>query len=260
MAQKSSARSKRGDTKKNGAAPLRPKGDVQDKVYAELRRWLMIGHFLPGESITLRNLANELGVSPMPVRAALRHLIAEGGIEMLPNRTMRVPHMTLDRLMELLSLRRELEGMATAQACRNMTDADLRVIEKIHVENMRALKSSDGSRVLSLNQRFHFTIYALARSWVLLPMIEALWLRAGPFMHLAQMSPGVNWDGRHHMELMRALHRRDALAARRAIQRDINMAGQNLRKATVLHHPRGDVRIDRNKGMNVGKGGMLRPG
>jgi DNA-binding GntR family transcriptional regulator len=223
-----------GVRKKNGGALLRPKGDVQDRVYAELRRSLMVGRFLPGEAITLRTLASELGVSPMPVRAALRHLIAEGGIEMLPNRTMRVPHMTRARLIELLAMRRTLEGMATAQACRNMTNADLRAIEKIHISTMRALKGSDGTKVLALNQRFHFTIYALARSWVLMPMIEALWLRAGPFMHLAQMSPGVNWDGRHHAELMHALRIRNANAARRAIQRDINMAGQNLFRTPLL--------------------------
>ena len=232
-----------GVRKKNGGAPVRHKGDVQDRVYAELRRWLMVGRFLPGEPIRLRTLASELGVSPMPVRAALRHLIAEGGIEMLPNRTMRVPHMTRARLIELLAMRRALEGMATAQACRNMTDADLHAIEKIHVGTMRALKGSDGTRVLTLNQRFHFAIYTLARSWVLMPMIEALWLRAGPFMHLAQMSPGVKWDGRHHAELMRALRVRDASAARRAIQRDINMAGQNLFRAPLLKVDRGAVAI-----------------
>jgi DNA-binding GntR family transcriptional regulator len=218
----------------NGATRQRPKGDVQDKVYAEVRHWLMIGHFLPGEPITLRNLAHELGVSPMPVRAALRHLIAEGGIEMLPNRTMRVPHMTRDRLMELLALRRELEGLATAQACRNMTHKDLVQIERIHAGTMRALKAGDATRALALNQEFHFAIYALARSWVLMPMIEALWLRAGPFMHLAQGSPGVRWDGRHHVELLRALTRRDAKAARRAIQRDISMAGQYLTRVPIL--------------------------
>jgi len=224
--------------KKNGAT-LRPKGGVQDWVYAELRRWLMVGRFLPGETITLRNLASDLGVSSMPVRAALRHLIAEGGIEMLPNRTMRVPHMTNARLIELLAMRRVLEGMATTQACRNMTDADLRTIEKIHISVMRALKGNNGSEILTLNQHFHFAIYALARSWVLMPMIEALWLRAGPFMHLAQMSPGGNWDGRHHAELMQALRARDAKAARHAIQSDINMAGQNLRNTPLLRPERG---------------------
>jgi len=224
--------------KANGRGRQRPKGDVQDRVYDKLRRWLMVGHFLPGEPITLRNLASELGVSPMPVRAALRHLMAEGGIEMLPNRTVRVPHMTRDRLLELLSLRRELEGMATLQACRRMTAEDFARLEKIHSKTMRALRAGDAARLLSMNQQFHFALYALAQSWVLMPMIEALWLRAGPFMHLAQSSPGVNWDGRHHVDLMRALARRDARAARRAIQRDISMAGQNLRRMPLLKNSR----------------------
>jgi DNA-binding GntR family transcriptional regulator len=221
-------------SKQENAGRQRAKGSVQDRVYAELRRRLMVGDFLPGESITLRNLAAELGVSPMPVRAALRHLIAEGGFEMLPNRSVRVPRMTQERLAELLAVRRELEGMATAQACRQMTDAELRAIEKIHASLMRAIAAGDSARIMALNQRFHFTLYAAARSWVMMPMIEALWLRAGPFMHLAQQSPRVNWDGRHHTELMRALSRRDATAARRAIQRDIGMAGQNLRTTRLL--------------------------
>jgi DNA-binding GntR family transcriptional regulator len=228
------SRGGRGRRRGNGAAPRRPKGSVQDRVYAELRRWLMVGRFLPGESITLRALAAELGVSPMPVRSALRHLIAEGGFEVLPNRAVRVPRMTRGRLTELLALRRELEGMATVQACRNMTEAEYRDIARLHATLMRALAAGDGARILALNQRFHFAVYAVARSWVLTPMIEALWLRAGPFMHLAQSSPGVRWDGRHHCELMRALRRRDARAARRAIQRDINMAAQNLRRTPLL--------------------------
>jgi DNA-binding GntR family transcriptional regulator len=210
------------------------KGSVQDRVYAELRRRLMVGDFLPGESITLRNLSAELGVSPMPVRAALRHLIAEGGFEMLPNRSVRVPRMTQDRLAELLAVRRQLEGMATEQACRQMSETEFRSIEKIHAKLMRAIAAGNSAQIMALNQRFHFTIYAAARSWVMMPIIEALWLRAGPFMHLAQQTPKVNWDGRHHSELMRALHRRDAKAARRAIQRDINMAGQNMRSTRLL--------------------------
>lgn len=239
LVQKASASRDARVGKANGTTRQRPKGDVQDRVYDELRRWLMVGHFLPGEPITLRNLAKELGVSPMPVRAALRHLMAEGGIEMLPNRTVRVPHMTRERLLELLSLRRELEGMATSQACRRMTAEDFARLQKIHSETMRALKSGDAARVLSMNQQFHFALYALAQSWVLMPMIEALWLRAGPFMHLAQSSPAVNWDGRHHVDLMRALARRDARGARRAIQRDISMAGQNLSRLPLLKGNRG---------------------
>jgi DNA-binding GntR family transcriptional regulator len=227
-------RVQRNAPQRNEPTPQRTKGSVQDRVYAELRRRLMVGYFLPGESITLRALAAELGVSPMPVRAALRHLIAEGGFEMLPNRSVRVPRMTQGRLAELLAVRRELEGMATAQACREITDPEFRDLERIHARLMRAIKGGNSAEILALNQRFHFSLYAAAKSWVIMPMIEALWLRAGPFMHLAQQSPKVNWDGRHHSEIMRALNRRDAKAARRAIQRDISMAGQNLRTAQLM--------------------------
>ena len=115
-----------------------------------------------------------------------------------------------------------------------MTEAEYRDIAKVHVSLMRALAVGDSARILALNQRFHFAVYAVARSWVLMPMIEALWLRAGPFMHPAQSSPGVVWDGRHHRELMRALRRRDARAAQRAIRRDISTAGQNLRRTPLL--------------------------
>lgn len=223
----------RGSSNEGKASSQRPKGDIEDRVYTELRRRLMVGHFLPGDSITLRVLARELGVSPMPVRSALKHLIAEGGIEMLPNRTIRVPFMTYERLLELLQARRELEGMAAVQACRNMSDADLRGIESAHKKVMSSLKAGDVTQALSLNQQFHFAIYAAARSWVLMPMIETLWLRAGPFMHWAQASAGIIWDGRHHRDIIRALKFRDADAARNAVRRDITLAGQNLRQIAL---------------------------
>jgi hypothetical protein len=45
-----------------------------------------------------------------------------------------------------------------------------------------------------------------------------------------------------------------------AIQRDINMAGQNLRNATVLHDPRDGILMNRDKGLNAGKRGISKPG
>ena len=108
---------------------------------------------------------------------------------------------------------------------------------------MRALKAGDAKRALALNQQFHFAIYALARSRVLMPMIEASWLRAGPFMHLAQGSPGVTWDGRHHVELLRALTQCDAKVARRAHRRRTALRPRRRTPAVqagdqILRHPR----------------------
>lgn len=222
------------DGRRDGSAapgPKRKKGSVQDRIYDELKRRLLVGMLLPGESLTLRALATELGVSLMPVRAAMRQLIAEGGLEMLANRAVRVPLMTTQRLNELLAVRRQLEGMATAEACRRLTDADLAKLQDIHQETMRYIREKDHDRILANNQKFHFTLYGLAQSWVLMPMIEMLWLRAGPFIHLAQNSIGPKLDGRYHIELLRALEKRDANAAKRAIERDIGQADHILRRS-----------------------------
>ncbi|MFI4997143.1 MAG: GntR family transcriptional regulator [Hyphomicrobiales bacterium] len=234
-AESKKARSRAGNGR---TQPQRSKGSVQDQVYSELRRALMIGRFLPGQGTTLRALAADLGVSLMPVRAALPYLIAEGGFEMLPNRSVRVPLMTSERLEELIAVRVELEGLATAQACRRMTEAELAALDKIHRRTMRLIDEHRPADILVANQSFHFTLYGFARSWILMPMIETLWLRAGPFINLAQKSPGIQFDGRHHVDLMHALARRDAAAARRAVERDIAMAGQNLRKTRIFSTPR----------------------
>ena len=214
-------------------APKQPKGSVQDRIYSELKRRLLVGMFLPGEPLTLRALAAEFGVSPMPIRAAMAQLIAEGGLEMLPNRAVRVQVMTTHRLTELLAVRRNLEGMATAEACMRATDAELVGLHEIHRETMQFIHQKKHHELLASNQKFHFTLYGFARSWVLMPMIEMLWLRAGPFIHLAQKSIGSKLDGRHHAELLEALEKRDPKAARRAMERDIGQAEQSLRQSHI---------------------------
>jgi DNA-binding GntR family transcriptional regulator len=212
-----------------GPAQAAQQGSVEEQVYSELRDRFMSGVFLPGQVLTLRNLAANLGVSPMPVRQAVRCLIVEGALEILPNRTMQVPRMTRDRLAELLSVRRALEGIATEAACRVITPKQISAMEKIHATSRHAFKTGNTRRSLVMNQRFHFTLYEAAHSTVLMPIIQGLWLQAGPFMHLALSSTaGAHWDGTHHLELLQALRDHDPAAARLAIERDINKTAEAL--------------------------------
>lgn len=216
-----------------GDAPRKKKGELQDWVYEELKRRLLVGRYLPGESITLRALSAELGVSSMPVRAAVKQLTAAGGLEMLENRAVRVPVMTVDRLAELLAIRRRLEGMATAIACARMTDEELAILRELNEDTLTVIKAKNDKEVLASNQKFHFTLYGYARSWILMPTIEMLWLRAGPFIHLAQKSIASELDARYHVQLLTALEQRDAKAAQKAIERDIGHADDVFRRSRL---------------------------
>ena len=101
-----------------GLAPV-GRETVQDRVYAELRRALIGGLFAPGQVLTIRQLADALMTSTMPVREALGRLITEQALEVLPNRSIRVPPVTLERIADLLHARVLIEGEAAAcnRAC-----------------------------------------------------------------------------------------------------------------------------------------------
>ncbi len=82
-------------------------------VYTQLRDLLVSGQMMPGEQISLRNIAAALGVSVMPVREAVHRLVAEQALELTPNRALRVPRMSVSQFEEITKIRIELEGLAT---------------------------------------------------------------------------------------------------------------------------------------------------
>jgi DNA-binding GntR family transcriptional regulator len=216
-----------------GRAPRR-RGELQDRVVDELRRGLMIGAFVPGQMISLRRLADDLGTSSMPVREAINQLVAANALEMLPNRTVCVPRMTPARFGELSRARQALEGMAAEMACRRATPLLVKRLERINGELQRAIRERNIVQCLAKNQEFHFTLYEAASSEVLLPLIEPLWLMAGPIMYFSLISPDMPWDASAHIDVLAALKTRDAAAARRAIERDIRNTAAYLLKSSVF--------------------------
>ncbi|RYE71386.1 MAG: GntR family transcriptional regulator, partial [Hyphomicrobiales bacterium] len=66
-----------------------------ERVTGELRSLLIAGRLAPGEKLSLRRVAEALGVSMMPVREAVSRLAADKALEVLPGRAVRVPVLTL---------------------------------------------------------------------------------------------------------------------------------------------------------------------
>jgi len=208
-----------------GLAPV-GRDTVQDRVYTELRRALIGGLFAPGQVLTIRQLADALVTSTMPVREAMGRLITEQALEMLPSRQVRVPPVTMDRIADLLRARILIEGEAMALAAARVTPRLITALRAIMLDwqDMR----DDGTQVdreVTLNHAFHFEIYRACGSPVLLPMIESLWLQSGPFTRAAIYAfcdAGANDAARHHHDIMRALEAGDAAAARAALVADIS--------------------------------------
>ncbi len=199
---------------------------VQDRVYGVLRDRLMRGGFEPGQKLKIAELAAALGTSAMPVREALNRLAAERAIESMPNRSVRVPSLSRDSLRDLMETRYAVEGLAVSRAAANMDEGTLVLLRQI----IAAQSETDAEHVSEAsaeqNRAFHFTIYRKSGSTVLLPIIESLWLQFGPYLRVAS----ERFDGREgrgtnfHVEIVDALARGDAIAARKALESDIGRA------------------------------------
>src|SRR5918994_2093147 len=97
---------------------------LHDRVYAELRRSLIHGMFDAGDMLRIQDVAETLQTSTMPVREALGRLVSEQALESLPNRTVRVPIITREKLDDLARARCLVEGELLALALPNLSADD----------------------------------------------------------------------------------------------------------------------------------------
>ena len=97
-------------------APSSADRTTQEYVYGRLRHAIMIGAIPPGTALTMRGLADTMGLSPTPVREAVRRLSSENAIQVKQNRRIVIPDMTLGRFEELVELRIVVETYAATRA------------------------------------------------------------------------------------------------------------------------------------------------
>ncbi len=205
-----------------GLAPVQ-RDSIQEQIYLALRDRLMRGSFAPGQKLKILELAEAFGTSAMPVRDALNRLMAERGLEGQPNRTIRVPTLSIKRLEDLRQARFAVEGLAVEQAAANMTPECLATLNGLITAQSETDRDHLSEASAEQNRAFHFAIYRQSGSAVLLPIIESLWLQFGPYLRDAsERFDGRNGRGTNfHIDLVAALSKGDGPAARVALEADI---------------------------------------
>jgi DNA-binding GntR family transcriptional regulator len=168
----------------------------------------------------------------MPVREAVSRLVADKALEVTPNRAVRVPLMSAGQFRDLTKVRIAIEGHAAAQAAEHRDKNDLGWIARAE-QAMRTeseLPLPDLPRAVELNKSFHFAVYEAAHSPILVEMIRALWLKAGPVINLdLRANPERLAKGdaiRFHADVRHAIAAGDGEAACAGIAADIGSAAE----------------------------------
>lgn len=197
---------------------------LQDRVFDNITELILNGSLVPGEMVTVQSLADAFGVSPMPVREALRRLTAANALTVVSGRSIGIPKLSRARLTDLRNVRSEIEVIAAVWAAERRTDADIEVCAKQFDRLDEANAAGDVKAYLRANYAFHFAIYRAAGSDNLLKIIENLWLQISPFFNMLHGSGNYTTANTHHKEMLEALRDKDPEAIRHAVRADIDAA------------------------------------
>ncbi len=232
---------------------------MHEVVYDQLRDALSSGEMMPGQRLVIRDLADMLGTSVMPVREALRRLEAENALEAVGGRTLSVPILSADEYEELCLIRAELEGMAAYEAATRITPEELAEAEKFAKLADKAAMAQDTHSIAVYNRLFHHTVNHASKRPLLLRMIESLWLRVGPQityaikngMVVAEWGRQIHSIFHPHHQALEALKAGNAQAAKAAIEYDINCVGravvENMRAHEQEHSNVKELKVSRRK-------------
>jgi DNA-binding GntR family transcriptional regulator len=183
-----------------------------------LRQAIIAGYLRPGERLTMRGLAEDMGMSVTPVREAIQNLIAEHVLFMKSPKTIIMPRVDKDACYEVFQIRVALETLAAVQAMPNLGEQDFQHLRSVNARHREALKNRDIGNVLKTNNAFHFSIYRPSRMPTLLSLIENQWLRIGPTLNLLHPDyvGGLSGNDDHEM-IIQALEAGSAAELSKAI-------------------------------------------
>ena len=133
---------------------ITPLPSKTDLCYESLHTAILRGELSPGSRLVIQELANQLGVSQIPIREALQRLQADGFVEVVPYLGTRVTEISADSIHETFEIKETLELVSAHGACQRMTDEEFAQLEEI-LRKMDTLVGGDIDGWSQQNVRFH---------------------------------------------------------------------------------------------------------
>jgi DNA-binding GntR family transcriptional regulator len=184
-----------------------------------LRQRILTGEIRAGQPIRQEQIAQELGVSRIPLREALKQLEAEGFVTIAPHKGAVVSTLSVEEAEELFALRLQLESWLLREAIPRMREADFAHLDAI-IDESRA--PDNLARWGDLNWRFHEALYRPAGRPLSLKVLKRIHDNLDRYLRL-QIAITRDWDRayRDHQDLVALSREGNVDAALRLLEQHI---------------------------------------
>lgn len=212
---------------------------VEERVYQRIRTAIAKRYIGPGRKLVEETLAKQLGVSRTPVRAAIRRLVHEGLVQVVPHRGAFVVTPTREEIQDAFAVRVQLEGMAARLAASSATREDISTLTALIEQEAKLFGSRDINAYFRVNDAIHLKIAQLSGNKTLYEFVNAILSRVNiylilydPFMHL-ELNPSME----EHRAIVRKLEEHDASGAEAAMTAHLQSTLAGLELDKPLEYP-----------------------
>jgi DNA-binding GntR family transcriptional regulator len=137
----------------NGRVPLRSL--LKDLAYEQIKRRLLNNDYPPGSFLSERQLAENLGMSKTPVKAALGRLESEGLISVSPQQGIVVRELTVGEIADQYEIRSALESYAVRSVAGQLTEDQVARVRGNLRAQARLRGTGNVSKGVELDAEFH---------------------------------------------------------------------------------------------------------
>jgi DNA-binding GntR family transcriptional regulator len=202
-----------------------------------LRERILHGVYPEGEPLRQDAIADELGVSRIPVREALRQLEAEGLVTFNPHRGAVVSTLSLSEIEELFELRALIELDLLRRAMPRVAHEDVVRAKEILDAYETALRNGDVASWGEMNWQFHSTLLAPADRPFTLGVAQRLHQQCDRYLRMQlALTHGELRANEEHRAILAAVRKKDVRRAGELLREHILGAGRAL--GDFLRHER----------------------
>jgi len=211
---------------------IRDYKNAREAAFEKIKEAIIKGHFKPGEKLVEQTLAQEMGVSRTPVREAIRRLEAEGFVVSIPRKGVVVSRADKEEIVQLYSIRAELEGLAARWAIENADEDDIRKLDEAISRMEETAASGDLDGVVQSNALFHDAIAQASKSRILCTLLKTLQDNIQRFRFQSLHLPGRPEAAlAEHKEIVAAIKEKKTEEADRLLKEHL----QNACAAALAH-------------------------
>jgi DNA-binding GntR family transcriptional regulator len=206
---------------------------LADKVHAVLHAAIMSGELPAGSRLRIRDIAEQVGTSVMPVREAIRRLEESGLAERQPHKGTVVKALSMAELLHVYDTRRLLEGEAARLGAARISEAGVAALEETYESMLAAIKRGQIVEMLDLDEELLTTLYRASGNPVLVNTIAGLWRQCRAYKIVGAASTVVDVDDdslwRYQHKLLVAARDQDGRAALAASNGSLEDATARIR-------------------------------